>query len=107
MKKITRLLLLLAAMVAWGNVAMATNTECTGTSTDPSTPAQGTFTLGYNYTFTTSGTDVTVTFELLDAKVGLVAFAWTYNQGFAEVQMTQGTGQVFSETFSGQTIGST
>ena len=107
MKKITRFFLLLAAVVAWGNVAMATNTECAGTSTDPSTPAQGTFTLGYNYTFTTSGTDVTVTFELLDAQVGLVAYAWTYNPGFAEVQMTQGTGQVFSQTFSGQTIGST
>ena len=107
MKKITRLLLLLAAMVAWGNVAMATNTECAGTSTDPSTPAQGTFTLGYNYTFTTSGTDVTVTFELLDTQVGLVAYAWTYNPDFAEVMMTQGTGQSFSKTFSGQTIGST
>ena len=106
MKKITRLLLLLAVMIAWGNVAMATNTECAGTSTD-SSPAQGTFTLGYNYTFTTSGTDVTVTFELLDTQAGLVAYAWTYNPGFAEASMTQGTGQVFSKTFSGQTVGST
>jgi hypothetical protein len=104
MKKITRFLLLLAAMVAWGNVAKATNTECAGTATDAS---QGSFTLGYNYSFTTSGTNVTVTFELLDNPVGLVAFAWTYNPNFAEIQMTNTSGNIFTETFSGQTIGST
>jgi len=107
MKKITRFILLLAAIVAWGNVINATNTECAGTSTDPSTPAQGTFTLGYNYSFTTSGTDVTFTCELLDTKVGLVAYAWTYNPNFAEVAMTQGAGQSFSKTFTGQTLNST
>jgi hypothetical protein len=107
MKKTTKLFLLIAAIVAWGNVAYATNTECAGTSTETSTPAQGTFTLGYNYSFTTSGTDVTFTCELLDTQVGLVAYAWTYNPNFAEVQMTQGVGQSFSKTFSGQTLGST
>jgi hypothetical protein len=107
MKKITRFILLIAAIVAWGNVVNATNTECAGTSTETSTPAQGTFTLGYNYSFTTSGTDVTFTCELLDTKVGLVAYAWTYNPNFAEVQMTQGTGQSFSKTFTGQTLGAT
>ncbi|MDD4991299.1 MAG: T9SS type A sorting domain-containing protein [Paludibacter sp.] len=107
MKKITRFILLLAAIVAWGNVVNATNTECAGTSTETSTPAQGTFTLGYNYSFTTSGTDVTFTCELLDSKVGLVAYAWTYNPNFAETQMTQGTGQSFSKTFTGQTLNST
>jgi hypothetical protein len=107
MKKITRFILLLAAIVAWGNVVNATNTECAGTSTDPSSPAQGTFTLGYNYSFTTSGTDVTFTCELLDTKVGLVAYAWTYNPNFAEVAMTQGAGQSFSKTFTGQTLNST
>ncbi|MFA5045625.1 MAG: hypothetical protein WC542_06830, partial [Paludibacter sp.] len=107
MKKITKIFLLLAAIVAWGNVVNATNTECAGISTETSTPAQGTFTLGYNYSFTTSGTDVTFTCELLDTKVGLVAYAWTYNPGFAEAQMTQGTGQSFSKTFSGQTLNAT
>jgi hypothetical protein len=107
MKKITRLFLLIAALAGMGNVAFGQNTECSGTSTDPSTPSQGTFTLGYNYTFTTVGTDVTVTFELLDTQVGLVAYAWTYNPGFAETMMTQGTGQTFSKTFTGQTPGAT
>ncbi len=107
MKKITKIFLLLAAIVAWGNVANATNTECAGTSTETSTPAQGTFTLGYNYSFSTTGTDVTFTCELLDTKVGLVAYAWTYNPNFAETSMTPGTGQSFSKTFTGQTLGAT
>jgi hypothetical protein len=107
MKKITRLMLLIAAIVAWGNVANAQNTECAGTSTDPSTPAQGTFTLGYNYTFTTTGTDVTFTCELLDTKVGLVAYAWTYNPDFAESPMNNVSGQKFSKTFTGQTLNAT
>ena len=106
MKKITRLLLLAAIMLAWGNVANAQNTECAGTST-VSTQADP-FTLGYKYTFATSGTDVTVTFELLDTKVGLVAYAWTANPNFAEVAMTQVAGtQKFTKTFTGQTIGAT
>lgn len=102
MRKTTRFLLMLAAFVAYGTMANAINTECAGTDTQA---AQGSFTLGYNYTFTTTGTDVTFTCELLDTKVGLVAYAWTYNPNFAEVAMTQGTGQKFSKTFTGQTIG--
>jgi hypothetical protein len=102
MKKITRFFLVLAAFVASGTMANAINTECAGTDTQA---AQGSFTLGYNYTFSTSGTSVTFTCECLDAKTGLVAYAWTYNPGFGEVQMTQGTGQIFSKTFTGQTIG--
>jgi hypothetical protein len=104
MKKITRLILLFVAIATWGNVANATNTECAGTSTEA---AQGSYTLGYNYTFATVGTDVTVTFELLDTKVGLVAYAWTYNPGFAETGMTTVSGQKFTKTFTGQTIGAT
>ena len=61
MKKITRFFLILVAIATWGSVANATNTACAGTLT---TAAQGSFTLGYNYTFTTSGTSVTITFEL-------------------------------------------
>jgi len=78
------------------------STECAGSYTDAQ---QGSFVKGYNYTFTTSGTDVTVTFELLDSVVGAVAYAWTYNPNFAETQMNLVSGQKFSKTFSGQTIG--
>ncbi|MDD5185752.1 MAG: hypothetical protein PHS84_10885, partial [Paludibacter sp.] len=105
MKKITKIFLLLAAIVAWGNVANAQNNECAGTSIETSTPAQGTFTLGYSYSFTTSGTDVIVTFELLDNQSGVVAYAWTYNPGFAETSMTLVSGEKFTKTFTGQTIG--
>jgi hypothetical protein len=77
--------------------------ECTGSYTDAQ---QGSFVKGYNYTFTTSGTDVTVTFELLDSEVGTVAYAWTYNPNFSETQMNLVSGQKYSKTFTGQTIGS-
>ncbi len=79
-----------------------TNTECEGTSTEAS---QGSFTLGYNYKFTTSGTDVTFTCELLDNKDGVVAYAWTYNPNFAETAMTLVSGKKFTKTFTGQTSG--
>ena len=102
MKKITRLLLLIAAIVAWGNVAYAVNTECAGTLT---TAAQGAFTLGYNYTFTTSGTSVTITFELLDTKTGLVAQLVTPANVFTN--MTLVSGQKFTYTLTGQTPGAT
>jgi len=81
-----------------------TNTECEGTSTEAS---QGSFTIGYNYKFTTSGTDVTAVFELLDAKDGVVAYAWTYNPNFAEIAMTNVSGKKFTKTFTGQTMDAT
>jgi hypothetical protein len=90
--------------MAWGNVTIVHSTECAGTSTEAS---QESFATGYNYSFTTSGTDVTVTFELLDAKEGVVAYAWTYNPNFAEVAMINTSGKIFSKTFTGQTPGAT
>lgn len=104
MKTFTRIFLLVTAWTVMGTMAQATNTECAGTL---ATAAQGTFTNGYNYTFTTVGSDVTFTCECLDTEVGLVAYAWTYNPNFTEAQMTQGTGQSFSKTFTGQTPGAT
>jgi len=81
-----------------------TNTACEGTSTESS---QGSFVLGYNYKFTTTGTDVIVEFELLDNKDGVVAYAWTYNPNFAETAMTLVSGKKFTKTFTGQTIDAT
>jgi endoglucanase Acf2 len=80
-----------------------TNTECSGTSFEA---AQGSFITGYNYSFRTVGTDVIVTFELLDTRSDLKGYAWTYNPNFAEVAMT-GSGKVFTKTFTGQTAGAT
>jgi hypothetical protein len=67
---------------------------------------EGSFTLGYNYTFETIGTDVKITFELLDSKVGLVAFLRKQTP-FTETQMTNVSGQIFTQTITGQTVGST
>lgn len=104
MKTFTKLLLLVVVLAAWGNVVNAENNECGGWTTEA---AEGAFTLGYNYSFKTVGTDVTFTCECLDTKVGLVAYAWTYNPNFAEAAMTMASGQKFSKTFSGQTVGTT
>jgi beta-glucanase (GH16 family) len=80
------------------------NTQCAGASTDAS---QGTFTTGYRYGFQTIGTDVKFTFELLDTdKVGVVAYLWKQIP-FSESQMTNVSGNIFTKTITGQTIGST
>jgi len=104
MKKMTQFLFLFALMMAFGNSAFAVNTECAGTSTEST---EGAFVNGYTYSFTTSGTDVTLNFELLDTKEGLVAFLWNRTSGFQENQMNSTTGQGFSYTLTGQTLNST
>ncbi len=77
---------------------------CSGTDTQAQ---QGTFSSGYNYTFETIGTDVKFTFELLDTnRVGLVAFLWKQSP-FTETQMTNVSGNTFTKTITGQTLGST
>ena len=82
------------------------NPQCSGSDTQSTdgTP----FTLGYNYTFQTIGTDVKITFELLDNKAGLVAFLRKQSP-FTETQMAAviGQTQTFTQTITGQTIGST
>ena len=81
-----------------------TATECTGTSLESS---QNSFSVGYKYSFKTTGTDVKIMFELLDKdKVGVVAYLWKQNP-FSESQMSNVTGNIFTKTISGQTIGST
>jgi len=85
------------------NATTTTNPGCNGSDTQAT---EGSFTLGYNYSFQTIGTDVKITFELLDSKVGLVAFLRRQSP-FNETQMTNVSGQTFTQTISGQTIGST
>ena len=78
--------------------------DCGSTDTLAS---QGTFSLGYKYNFETIGTDVKITFELLDKdKVGVVAYLWKQIP-FSESQMTNVSGTIFTQTISGQTSGST
>jgi Secretion system C-terminal sorting domain len=78
--------------------------QCTGTETQST---QGSFSLGYKYTFETIGTDVKINFELLDTnKAGVVAYLWKQSP-FSESQMSNVTGNIFTKTITGQTIGST
>lgn len=81
-----------------------TNFECAGTASEAS---QGTFSTGYNYSFLTTGTDVKITFELLDTdKTGVVAYLWKQSP-FGETQMSNVSGKIFTKTITGQTLGST
>ncbi len=79
------------------------NTSCSGASTEAQ---QGSFEIGYNYSFSTSGNDVTFTFELLDNKSGVIAYLWKESP-FGETPMTNTSGKIFSKTITGQTTGAT
>ncbi|MFY0483613.1 glycosyl hydrolase [Flavobacterium sp. PLA-1-15] len=92
------------AIVLQATTLADTTTACSGTSSEAQ---QGSFSIGYDYTFATSGTDVTVTFEMLDTdKVGVVAYLWQQTP-FAETQMTNVSGLTFSKTLTAQTPGAT
>ena len=81
-----------------------TNSECSGTNSEAS---DGSFSLGYTYEFITNGTDVTISFELLDTdKTGVVAYLWKQSP-FSEVQMNNSEGKKFTKTVSGLTAGQT
>lgn len=78
--------------------------QCAGTASEAS---QGSFSTGYNYAFETIGTDVKITFELLDSdKSGVIAYLWNQSP-FSESPMTNVSGNIFTKTITGQTNGST
>jgi len=79
------------------------NSDCAGISNIAS---QGSFDSGYSYSFSTSGTNVTINFEMLDNKAGIVAYLWNYSSGFVESPMTNVNGKKFAITLSGKTAGS-
>lgn len=88
-------------------VLNATTTGVIGCSGTDTVASQGSFTTGYNYAFETIGTDVKITFELLDTdKVGVVAYLWKQSP-FAETPMSNVSGNVFTHTITGQTNGTT
>ena len=88
-------------------VLNATTTGVIGCSGTDTVASQGSFTTGYNYAFETIGTDVKITFELLDTdKVGVVAYLWKQSP-FAETPMSNVSGNIFTHTITGQTIGAT
>lgn len=86
------------------NATTTATLGCSGTST---AAQQGTFSTGYNYAFETLGTDVKITFTLLDTdKVGVVGILWRQTP-FTEYQMTNVSGNIYTYTITNQTIGST
>ena len=88
-------------------VLNATTTGTLGCSGSDTESQQGSFSTGYNYTFETIGTDVKITFQMLDTdKIGVVAYLWRQNP-FTEYQMTNISGNTFTYTITGQTIGQT
>lgn len=77
---------------------------CSGTDAESQ---QGSFITGYTYSFETIGTDVKITFEMLDtAPTGVIAYLWKQNP-FSEAQMTNIGGKKFTKTITNQSIGST
>ncbi len=80
-----------------------TNTDCSGSTF---LSQLGSFDVGYNYEFETIGTDVKITFELLDEKDGVIAYLQKENP-FTETAMTHVSGRIYTTTISGQTLGST
>lgn len=83
------------------SITVAEVQACTTTSKDAS---QGSFSIGYISTFETVGTDVTITWELLDNKDGVVAYLWTPSP-FTEKQLNSIGTKKFQITLSNQTIG--
>ena len=78
--------------------------DCGGTDIEAQ---QGSFSLGYKYNFETIGTDVKITFELLDTnRVGVDGILWRQSP-FGETGMTRVSGNKFTSTITGQTPGST
>jgi hypothetical protein len=108
-QKTISLLTLFISMTLSFNVNAKTTPEtliCSQTSNEAQ-PGLGTFTTGYTASFETVGTDVIVTFELLDTdKTGVIAYLWQQTP-FGETNMTNTTGLIFTKTLTGQTVGST
>ncbi|MCH2214295.1 MAG: T9SS type A sorting domain-containing protein [Flavobacteriales bacterium] len=99
---------LISAMIVFvGSLAWAQNTECSGLLTANDAVDGGTpFVNGYTYNITTSGSDVTVTYELLDTQVGLVGFFQTLNPDFVETFVLPDPGtQIMTTTYTGFTAG--
>ncbi len=89
-------------IVLQATTTASTNTACSGTSNEAQ---QGAFSTGYNYSFVTSGTDVTFTFQMLDTdKTGVIAYLWQQTP-FGETGMTNDGNLTFSKTVTGLTVG--
>ena len=100
MKKLTFLFALLCASV------MGWAAPVEGSSTENMAGQGNAFVNGYDYSFSTSGTSVTISFTEKENYTGLVAYLWNYTNGFAETGMTVSE-HTASITLTGQTPGAT
>jgi endo-1,3(4)-beta-glucanase len=84
---------------------VSTNTECAGTASEAQ-PGDS-FSVGYKYAFQTiNGTDVKITFELLDDKGVELAYLWRQSP-FSETGPMAKSGKIVTSTITGQTPGAT
>lgn len=84
------------------SISVSEDNDCSQTSSEAS---QGSFSQGYKVEFETTGTDVNISFELLDDdKSDLIAYLWNESP-FSEQQMTNTGTRKFSINLSNQTIG--
>lgn len=68
--------------------------------------AEGSFSVGYEMTFETVGSNVNITIELLDTdKTGVVAYLWRRVPDFQESQMDHVSGTTFTKTIGGLSTG--
>ncbi len=81
----------------------STNNSCSGES---NVAQQGSFTLGYKYSFKTEGSQVIIEFELLDDRPDLIAYLWKKDP-FSESSMSSVGSRTFRAVLTNQTIGST
>jgi hypothetical protein len=78
------------------------STACTGTSKEA---FEGAYSAGYNYNFVTNGTDVVITFELLDTdKTGFSPQVY-FQSPDQFIPMSNPSGQVYKATLTGRTVG--
>lgn len=92
-------------IVLTATTGVSTNTACEGTESEA---FEGSFDVGYTYEFVTNGTDVNMTFELLDDRNGVVAFLFKQTP-FQETPMNlvPGTTKKFTAVVANQTLGET
>ncbi len=84
---------------------VSTNTECAGSASEAQ-PGES-FSIGYKYAFQTiNGTEVKITFELLDNKGVELAYLWRQSP-FSETGPMAKSGKIVTSTITGQTTGST
>ena len=79
------------------------NNACAGES---DLASQGSFEVGYKYSFQTDGSNVIIEFELLDDKQDLNAYLWNESP-FTETSMTKVEEQRFRTILTGQSSGKT